>query len=68
MINDTKELEKFLKICRKQGVIEIRFGGVSVAFGDLPKKSSEPEESEETQTDELTPEQLAFFSVGGHQP
>lgn len=66
MIKDLKELQALLKLCRKQGITEIKLGDVSVKFGDLPKKSSESEESEdEIPTDELTPEQLMFFSVGG---
>jgi hypothetical protein len=36
MINDLKEFEKFLKICRKQGVTDVTLSGVSVKLGDLP--------------------------------
>jgi hypothetical protein len=61
-MNDLKELERFLKICRKQGVTDITFNGVSVKLGDLPLKNQEQSE-EEIPTDELTPEQLMFYAV-----
>lgn len=64
MISDLKELEKFLKICRKQGVIDIAFGGISVKLGDLPSKaSSQSDDDSEIPTEELTSEQLMFYAV-----
>ena len=67
MIKDLKELQALLKLCRKQGVTEIKVGDVSVHFGELPTKAAGDKEDadESTPTDELTPEQLMFFSVGG---
>lgn len=66
MLNDLKELEKFLKICRKQGVTDICYQGMSVKFGDLPTKETvQVEDSEEIPTDGLTPEQLMFYAVQG---
>ena len=62
MLDDLKELDKFLKICRKQGVNEITFQGIAVKFGDLPVKSSEAIE-EEIPTETLTPEQLMFYAT-----
>jgi hypothetical protein len=63
MINDLKEFEKFLKICRKQGVTDVTLSGVSVKLGDLPVKGSQGEESEEIPTDELSPEEMMFYAV-----
>lgn len=63
MISDLKEFEKFLKICRKQGVTEVTLAGVSVKLGDLPIKGSVQEESEEIPTDELSPEELMFYAT-----
>lgn len=68
MIKTLDELTAFLKICRKQGVTEIKFEGLSVNFGELPKKSRSESDETEIQTDELTPEQLMFFSAGGTMP
>lgn len=74
MINDTKELEKLLKLCRKQGVVELEWNGVRFKLGDLPvdpsKSSDTPEESPSNPyanfpMGELTPDQLAFYSAGG---
>jgi hypothetical protein len=66
MLNDLKEFEKFLKICRKQGVTEVTYAGTSVKLGDLPTKATEAE-SDEIPTDELSPEQLAFYHLSGVQ-
>lgn len=64
MLNDLKEFEKFLKICRKQGVTDVAFAGVTVKLGNLPHKASHDEdESEEIPTDALTPEQMTFYAV-----
>ena len=65
MLNDLKDLEKFFKICRKQGVTDISINGVSVKFGELPAKNSSSEDTEDVPTEELTPDQLAFYAVQG---
>ncbi len=38
---NVKELEKLLKMCRKQGVTEITLADVIVKFGELPATSDE---------------------------
>ncbi len=66
MIKSLDELTAFLKICRKQGVTDINFEGLSVKFGELPTKSRKDDDSEaEAAPEGLTPEQLMYFSVGG---
>lgn len=65
MINDLKEFEKFLKICRKLGVSEVSIHGVSVKLGELPAKSEAADPADEIPTDELTPEQMMFYAVDG---
>ncbi len=67
MINDLKDFEKFLKICRKQGVKEVSHNGTSVVLGDLPMRTN-TDESEEIPTDELSPEELMFYAVGKEMP
>lgn len=64
MIKSLEELTDFLKICRKQGVTEIKFGEVSVSFGALPMKRREASEQQEIPTDEMSPEELMFYSAG----
>ncbi len=69
MIKDLNELQAFLKICRKQGVSEIRFSGTTVIFGDVPAKPRKgDDEDADALPEELTPEQLMFFSAGGVPP
>lgn len=69
MIKDLGELQKILKLCRKQGVTEIKLGDVSISFGPLPKKAQDAaDDLDEPETDELTPEQLIYFSAGGVEP
>ena len=74
MVQNLKDLEKLLKICRKQGVTEIDLGTVKFKLGDLPVEQSQsivPEEVDPTNPyanfpqGELTPEQLMFYSAGG---
>lgn len=75
MIENQKDLASLLKLCRKQGVTEIAFGGVSVKFGDLPPRNSRQaddgdEASEDPNVDPmtgLTSEQLAFYSATSNQ-
>ncbi len=61
MLNDLKDFEKFLKICRKQGVSDVTLNGITVKLGNLPSKASD--DSDEIPTDELTPDQMAFYAV-----
>lgn len=65
MIEPKKELGPLLKLCRKFGVTEISLEGVSIKFGAMPerKASDDDSESDDVQTDALTPEQLMFFSA-----
>jgi hypothetical protein len=65
MIKDLKELQALLKLCRKQGVTEIDWADLKLKFGDMPKKGSPEASDDEVNVDELTPEQLMFFSAGG---
>lgn len=79
MMNNLKDLEKFLKLCRKMGVQSIRHGDTEVHLGEMP---AAVETAARTQskilpsyppggitpdtriiTDELTPEQLLMWSV-----
>lgn len=65
MIKSLDEFTDFLKICRKQGVTSVTFSGISVDFGELPKKQKNDTEDREIPTDELSQEELMFFSAGG---
>jgi len=66
MIKDLKEFQAFLKICRKQGVSDIRFQGITVSFGDMPKKGEGIDlDDTDPASDGLTDEQLMYFSAGG---
>ena len=35
---DIKDLEKLMKLCRKQGVTELNADNLSMKFGDLPER------------------------------
>lgn len=71
MIENLKDLEKLLKLCRKQGVTEIKLGVVELKLGDVPVDNAaniiaEPKDPYESfPQGELTPEQLMFYSAGG---
>lgn len=73
MIQDLKDLKALFKLCRLQGVTEIKLNGVEIKFGELPGEMSSAHLQEEVVSnafanfpkDELTPEQLMFYSSGG---
>lgn len=73
MIKDLKELEKLLKLCRKQGVTKIELEGCKLELGEMPQAQSHVQEIEVNPDDPwskfpagtLTPEQLAYYSAGG---
>lgn len=77
MINDLKDLKALLKLCRSQGVTEIKLQGVEFKLGDLPiqpsKGSVDYAEDEEVQLnpydgfpqDILSPGQLEHYAKGG---
>lgn len=74
MIKDIKELEKLLKLCRKQGVTEIKLGDVEFKLGELPIIKAPQEATDEDDVfngmteddiDEITGvSKMAFYSVG----
>lgn len=66
MIKDLKDFQIFLRLCKKSAVTEISFEGMNVKFKPQPKQPGAVEEDDkEPETDELTPDQLALYSVGG---
>lgn len=74
MIATLKDLEKLLKLCRKQGVQNIKLGEIEFKLGDLPESKASYGSSDEIPSDNpyanfpdgmLTPEQLTYYSSGG---
>lgn len=75
MIEGLKELEKLLKLCRKQGVMSLEFDNVKFHLGDLPPESITTQTSDATDnpyqgfpSGVLSPEELQYYSVHGWQP
>lgn len=70
MIENLKDLERLLKLCRKQGVTDIKLGTVELKLGNLPREEAPAEHDPKNPlanfpVGELTPEQLMFYSAGG---
>jgi hypothetical protein len=74
MIENLKDLEKFFKLCRKQGVVEANLVNHTYKFGDLPHVDEDgiPVAVEEISDPydnfpqgNLTPEQLVHYASGG---
>jgi len=67
---DLKELDRFLKICRKNGVLDIDFNGIKAKLDENHAKTNKKRKKHaendpnNIETDELTPEQLMFYAVG----
>lgn len=82
-MTELKDLKKLILLCRQQGVQSIRFNGVELHLNELPQaidKRKYPDlspsmpiipggVSEHTKivTDELTDEQLLFYSSSDNQ-
>jgi hypothetical protein len=64
-MQDLKELGKLFALCRKHGVTDLTLDAMHIKFGELPAKKTVLEDDTEIETDDLTPEQLMFFSAGG---
>lgn len=77
MINELKDLEKLLKLCRRQGVSDMEIEGIKFKLGDVPQQVSRGTEAETEGDAEnpysgfperiLTNEELMFYSSGGVQ-
>jgi hypothetical protein len=74
MVQNLKDLEKLLKLLRKQGVVSFRLGDIDLKLGDLPTATKSNDFLEDGQENDpyanfpdgmLTPEQLMFYSAGG---
>lgn len=75
MVGNLKDLERLLKLCRKQGVSEITLEGIAFKLTDLPAQKSHfeadgddddaPDQYAGFPEGDLTPEELTFFASGG---
>jgi hypothetical protein len=72
MVESLKDLERLLKLCRKQGVTEITVVGATLKLGEAPTKHSgesieDQDDQSETVFDEpLSAEELIAFSNGAN--
>ncbi len=66
-----KELQQLIKLCQKHGIESIKYEGVELVFGNPPVQNKRQSKTKQTvQTDsgemdieQLTPEQILFWSV-----
>jgi hypothetical protein len=72
VIESLKDLERFFKLCRKQGITKADLSAMAFEFGDLPQEQGQAQAGDDLNdpyrnfpTGELTPEQLMFYSAGG---
>lgn len=63
---DAKDIQAVMKLCRKYGVTLFDTPNLTMKFGDLPKGKEDDADPESP--DELTPEQIMYFSAGGTVP
>lgn len=61
VLPNIKELRSILKLCREQGVADIKLGDMEIKFGDLPGSVGTVEE--DANPHNLTEEQMLFYSV-----
>ncbi len=60
---DIKEVEKLLKMLRKQGVLEFSGMGCTVKLGELPADDKEYADAPKTADETLTEEELLLWSA-----
>lgn len=71
MIDSLKDLERLLKVLRKQGVYEFEHNGTRLKLGEMPQEANAASYGtpaggyEGFPQGDLTPEQLLFYSSGG---
>ena len=68
MVKDIKELDKLLKLLRKQGVTEFAAGGLSLKLGELPSKLAVAQAEAEEGPSMPSDEELMFYHVNQGQP
>lgn len=61
MIKELKDFEKLLKLCRKHGVMEAEVGDIKLKLREDPMTATLADEPD---PNELTEEQLMFYSAG----
>jgi hypothetical protein len=59
---DLKQLDKVIALCRKRGVSEITVGEITLKLGSKPTKA--PKHEEPVAEDQITDEELLFWSSG----
>lgn len=62
-INNLKELQAIIKLCRKTGISAIEVDGVKLSLGTEPKKLKSEQSSEATTA--LTDEDMLYWSSAG---
>jgi hypothetical protein len=61
MIQDLKDLKALFKLCRAQGITELKIQGVEIKLGNLPSEASAIQEDIETDT--ITDADLLYYST-----
>lgn len=67
MIENLKDLERLLKLLRKQGVTDFKMNGVELKLGDLPSEPGDIAELEEQAEPTMTDEQIMAWAIGQTQ-
>ena len=66
MIDSLKDLERLLKLCRKQGVLELKIRGCEFRLGDKPTETGTEitdETGKQAEQEILSQEDLMFYSA-----
>jgi hypothetical protein len=63
---DLNDLQKFLKICRKQGVSKIAIEGINIDFAEIKKTSDAPSDDGDVPDDPVndvpSDEEIMYYS------
>jgi hypothetical protein len=64
MVDEIKDVEKLLKMLRKQGVLEFEGMGCKVRLGELPSEQAYEPETKPQAMPEMSDEDLLMWSSG----
>jgi hypothetical protein len=62
MIQDLKDLKALFKLCRAQGVLELKMNGIELKLGNLPTENT-TQESSEYESEMISDDKLLYWST-----
>jgi len=62
MISDLKDLKALFKLCRAQGITDLKLNGIEIKLGNLPEERYQANDVDEGALQEPSQEDILFWS------